>query len=70
MRHPSTSVNTKPTRKLFIMAGEEHFTVLAYEYILKAIVSKKKFTPDDLMDAAAFNMKYSEYHVVTLITWL
>ena len=27
MRHPSTSVNTKPTCKLFIMAGEEHFTV-------------------------------------------
>ena len=48
------------------MASEKHLTVRAYEDILKAIVNKQKFTPEDLMAAAACNMKY-DYHVVTSI---
>ena len=45
--------------KLFIEAGEEHLTVRACEDILKSIVDSEKFTCEDLVGAATFNMKYS-----------
>ena len=47
--------------KLFIEAGEEHLTVRAYEDILKSIVDSEKFTCEDLVGAATFNMKYNQY---------
>ena len=60
----------KLTCKLFIEAGEEHLTVRAYEDILKLIVDSEKFTCEDLMGDATFNMKYNQYHVVTSISRL
>ena len=59
----------KITCKLFVMAGEEHYTFRAYEDILKAIVKKDIITAEDLVAAPTFNLKY-EYHVVTSVTRL